>query len=144
MKNTLDFSYDLPSQFVETMVIETLSPSFSSLYIYKKRHFPLCAAVFSSLLITISSSSAACRLRRPFNENHWEWFVQLIGDIKHRIDASLCGKPFPRGDRIVKQKAESVLRSETQYPYGWASFSESQSYPSCFWTLHITYFPRIP
>lgn len=33
------------------MVIETLSPSFCSLYIYKKRHFPLCAAVFSSLLI---------------------------------------------------------------------------------------------
>lgn len=33
------------------MVIETLSPSFCSLYIYKKWHFPLCAAVFSSLLI---------------------------------------------------------------------------------------------
>lgn len=27
------------------------SPSFCLLYIYKKRHFPLCAAVFSSLLI---------------------------------------------------------------------------------------------
>lgn len=93
---------------------------------------------------SISSSSAAYLPQCPLNENHWEWFVQLIGDISSGIDASLCREPFLEETELSNKMQKVSYLAEIGYYNGWNSVSENPAYLPCFWTLHSTYLPWIP
>lgn len=57
---------------------------------------------------TNSSFSAVDPFQCPFSENHWERFVQLIGDIEHRIDASLLWESFLEETELSNKMQESI------------------------------------
>jgi hypothetical protein len=80
---------------------------------------------------TNSSFSAVYLFQCPFSENHWEWFMKLIGDIEHRIDASSFQEPFLEETELSNKMQDSISS-------GWNRISrllELSFWKSCLFSL---------
>lgn len=57
---------------------------------------------------TNSSFSTVDPFQCPFSENHWQQFVQLIGDIENRIDASSFRELFWEEIELSNKMQDSI------------------------------------
>ena len=57
---------------------------------------------------TNSSFSTVDPFQCPFSENHWQQFVQLIGDIENRIDASSFRELFWEETELSNKMQDSI------------------------------------
>lgn len=108
-------------------------PFFLFLYIHRKWFFFSVKVVFFSwslLIPTLLSALSICS-NVHLVRNHWERFVQLIGDIEHRIDASSFQEPFLEETELSNKMQDSISS-------GWHWISqllELSFWKSCLFSL---------